>query len=149
MRSKFSYKELLSDLNKVKQKKFSFGNDQVDQVDQKEIDRKKIEELTKKVDELVKKNNTVVNSLDDKFKTLPPKKKSLIKKYLVKILVAIGYKIGDLIDFSFKQLLALVIQHFGKLVLAAITIRYGLKIQSSINKKVNDVGDRFEKKNKF
>jgi uncharacterized protein (DUF697 family) len=62
------------------------------------------------------------------------------------MLVAIGYKIGDLLDFTLKQIIALVIKHFGKIILAAIMLRYGVKITKFINKKVNDVGDNFEKK---
>jgi len=91
-------------------------------------------------------SNQLAEKVEYKIEQLPPKKQNLIKKYLIKLLVAIGYKIGDLLDFTLKQIIALVIKHFGKLVLAAIMFHYGIIITKGINKKVSDVGDRFNKK---
>lgn len=123
MRSNFTDKELLKDLKKVTSQSTRFGETRFGE-----------------------SSNQLAEKVEDKIEQLPPKKQNLIKKYLIKMLVAIGYKIGDLLDFTLKQIIALVIKHFGKIVLAAIMIRYGVKITRSINKKVNDIGDRFDKK---
>jgi len=123
MRSNFTHEELLKDLKKVTSQSTRFGETRFGE-----------------------SSNQLAEKVEDKIEQLPPKKQNLIKKYLIKMLVAIGYKIGDLLDFTLKQIIALVIKHFGKIVLAAIMIRYGVKITRSINKKVNDIGDRFDKK---
>ena len=123
MRSNFTHEELLKDLKKVTSQSTRFGETRFGE-----------------------SSNQLAEKVEDKIEQLPPKKQNLIKKYLIKMLVAIGYKIGDLLDFTLKQIIALVIKHFGKIVLAAIMIRYGVKITRSINKKVSDIGDRFDKK---
>ncbi len=88
----------------------------------------------------------LVESVEHKIEQLPRKNKNVIKKYLIKLLLGIGYKIGDLLDFTLKQIIALVIQHFGKLVLAAIMFHYGVKITKRINEGVVKVGRRFNSK---
>jgi len=131
MRSNFTYQELLKDLKKVQNFRFQ-----------------KVTQTTSfgKQTKFGKSNEKLANDVEHKIEQLPLKKQNTIKKYFIKMLVAIGYKIGDLIDFTLKEIISLVIQHFGKIVLAAIMVRYGMRITKSINDKVVNVGDKFKKK---
>ena len=125
MRSNFTDQELLRDLKKVQ--KFQ------------------VRKVTRTTN-FGETNEKLAEKVENKIEQLPVKKQNLIKKYLIKMLVAIGYKIGDLLDFTLKQIIALVIQHFGKLVLAAIMFHYGMRITKSINDKVVNVGNKLNVK---
>ena len=105
-------KKLLMDLKHITTQRTHFGNEMKNS-DQKFADK-----------------------LEQKIEQLPPKKKSIIKKILIKILVSIGYTVGDLIKHTLKEIISLLVQHFGKIVLAAVMLNYGVKITNSINKKV-------------
>ena len=84
-----------------------------------------------------------VNKVVERIEQLPPKKQNFFKKYFIKMLVAIGYKLGDLLDFTLKEIISLVIKHFGKIALAIIMIHYGRTITNSINNSILNVGTKF------
>ena len=112
-------------------------------------DLKKVQKVTQTTRFGESNEKQLIENVEHKIEQLPLKKQNIIKKYFIKMLVAVGYKIGDLIDFTLKQIIALVIQHFGKIVLAAIMLHYGMRITKSINDKVVNVGDKFNANKKL
>ena len=62
-----------------------------------------------------------LNRIEQQIK---PKDRSLIKRLLCKLLKRSGVKLGEYVDYTLKELIAMTIRYLGPLVLASVLLKY-------------------------